>query len=95
MASTDTTLGPFDSEVTVRRLRYVSHDAAWAVIDATGGDGEEVALVGPVGHLEARERAHVRGVWVDDSRYGPQVKVTQATPLAGRLPSSKPSWPSG
>ena len=27
--------------------------------------------------LEPRERAHVIGTWVTDSRYGPQVKVTE------------------
>ena len=38
-------------------------------------------LVGPLIHLEERERAHVIGTWVDDSRYGLQVKVTEARPL--------------
>jgi exodeoxyribonuclease V alpha subunit len=71
----------FDSEVTVRRSRYVSEDSGWAVLEADGEDGDEVVLVGPLSHLEPRERAHVLGKWVDDSRYGPQVKVTQATPL--------------
>jgi exodeoxyribonuclease V alpha subunit len=37
--------------------------------------------VGPLGHLEPRERARVSGSWVDDSRYGLQVKVAQAIPL--------------
>jgi exodeoxyribonuclease V alpha subunit len=39
-------------------------------------------LVGPLVHLEERERAHVLGTWVNDRRYGPQVKVTEARPLA-------------
>jgi exodeoxyribonuclease V alpha subunit len=38
-------------------------------------------LVGPLTHLEARDRTRVVGTWVDDSRYGPQVKVTEAHPL--------------
>jgi exodeoxyribonuclease V alpha subunit len=71
----------FDAEVTVRRLRYVSEDSGWAVLEVVGEDGDEIVLVGTLGHLEPRERVHVLGRWVDDSRYGPQVKVTEATPL--------------
>jgi len=72
----------FDAEVTVQRTRYVSQDSGWAVLDAHADDGEEVVLVGPLGHLEARERARIVGSWVDDPRYGPQVKVTLAAPMA-------------
>jgi exodeoxyribonuclease V alpha subunit len=71
----------FDAEVTVRRTRYVSEQTGWAVVDADAGDGEPVVLVGPLIHLERRERAHIRGQWVDDSRYGLQVKVAEARPL--------------
>ena len=81
MTAAETTLGAFDSEVTVRRTRYVSEDTGWAVVEAQDADGDEIVLVGPLSHLEERERAHVLGTWVDDSRYGPQVKVSQATPL--------------
>jgi exodeoxyribonuclease V alpha subunit len=49
---------------------------------AAGDDGDELVLVGPLSHLEQRERVHVQGAWVDDIRFGPQVKVTQAVPLA-------------
>ena len=51
-------------------------------------------LVGPLIHLEEGERAHIVGTWVNDSRYGPQVKVAEARPLppsrrchADRLPA--------
>jgi exodeoxyribonuclease V alpha subunit len=71
----------FDSEVTVRRTRYASDATGWAVLDADDADGEAVVLVGPLIHLEERERAHVVGTWVDDSRYGLQVKVSEARPL--------------
>ena len=71
----------FDAEVTIRRTRYVSDVTGWAVIDADDGQGEPVVLVGPLIHLEERERAHIVGTWVDDSRYGLQVKVAQARPL--------------
>ena len=72
---------PFDAEVVVRRTRYASEETGWAVIDAADADGEPVVLVGPLVHLEAHERAHITGTWVDDSRYGLQVKVAQAEPL--------------
>ncbi len=71
----------FDAEVVVRRTRYASETTGWAVIDAADADGEPVVLVGPLVHLEEHDRAHVTGTWVDDSRYGLQVKVAQAQPL--------------
>ncbi len=74
-------LGAFDAEVTVRRTRYVSESTGWAVVEVIAQDGDEIILVGPLSHLERRERARVLGTWVHDSRHGPQVKVTQATPL--------------
>src|SRR5437879_321972 len=82
MVAADSVMGPFDSEVTVRRTRYVNEDSGWAVVVAAGDDGDELVLVGPLSHLEQRERVHVQGAWVDDIRFGPQVKVTQAVPLA-------------
>jgi exodeoxyribonuclease V alpha subunit len=82
VAVIETDFGPFDAEVTVRRTRYLSPDGGWAVVDAAGDDGGEVVLVGAVGHLEQRERAHVVGRWVEDSRYGPQVQVAQAIPVS-------------
>ena len=71
----------FDAEVTVRRVRFASEDTGWAVIDAAGADGTPLALVGPLTHLEEGERVLVIGAWVNDSRYGPQVKVSEARPL--------------
>ena len=46
----------FEDEVVVRRLRWTSEDSGFAVIDAER-DGDEIVLVGPIGHLEERERA--------------------------------------
>jgi exodeoxyribonuclease V alpha subunit len=71
----------FDAEVTVRRTRFASEQTGWAVVEAVDLDGDEVILVGPLIHLEPSERAHVTGTWVDDSRYGIQVKVAEAHPL--------------
>src|SRR5438309_425039 len=72
----------FDSEVTVRRTRFANPDSGWAVLDAVDSDGDAVVLVGPLTHLEERERVHVKGTWVDDSRFGIQVKVSEAHRIA-------------
>ncbi len=71
----------FDEEVTVRRRRFAQDRTGFAVLEAVAGDGKPLVLVGPLVHLEERERAHVLGTWVNDSRYGPQVKVSEARPL--------------
>jgi exodeoxyribonuclease V alpha subunit len=71
----------FDAEVTVRRTRFSSPETGWAVVEAAGSDGTPIVLVGPLIHLEERERARIVGAWVTDSRYGPQVKVAEAHPL--------------
>jgi exodeoxyribonuclease V alpha subunit len=71
----------FDAEVMVRRTRFASEETGWAVVDAADEAGEPVVLVGPLSHLEDHERARVIGTWVHDSRYGLQVKVSEARPL--------------
>lgn len=71
----------FDAEITVRRTRYANDATGWAVVEAAGGDGEPVVLVGPLIHLEDRERVHIVGEWVQDARFGRQVNVEQARPL--------------
>ena len=78
----------FDDEVTVRYVRYANEQTGWAVLDAAGEDGTPVALVGPLVHLEQGERARVVGDWVNDSRYGPQVKVSEARPLPPQDPAA-------
>jgi exodeoxyribonuclease V alpha subunit len=78
----------FDAEVTVQHVRFANDATGWAVLDAAGADGTPIALVGPLVHLEPGERAHVVGAWVNDSRYGPQVKVAQARPLAPQDPQT-------
>jgi exodeoxyribonuclease V alpha subunit len=71
----------FEAEVTVRRVRFVSDATGWGVLEAATADGATVVLVGMLHHLEERERAQVAGTWVNDSRYGAQVKVSAAIPL--------------
>ncbi len=72
---------PFAAEVVVRGRRFANEDSGFAVLDGDA-DGQHVVLVGPLAHLEERERATVTGAWVRDPRYGPQVKVREAHPLA-------------
>jgi exodeoxyribonuclease V alpha subunit len=71
----------FEAQVTVRRTRFAKQSTGWAVVEAVEDDGNPVVLVGPLTHLEEHDRARVLGTWVDDSRYGPQVKVSEAHPL--------------
>ena len=71
----------FNAEVTVKRTRFANDATGWAVLEVVDASGDEVVLVGPLHHLEERERVHVLGTWQDDSRFGLQVKVTQANPL--------------
>jgi exodeoxyribonuclease V alpha subunit len=72
---------PFEGEILVRRLRWSSDESGFAVVDADR-DGDEVVLVGPLAHLEERERVRIAGVWQDDRRFGMQIKVATAEPLA-------------
>ena len=71
----------FEGEVTVRRIRFAGEDGGFAVLDAER-DGDELVLVGPIAHLEERERARIRGTWQDDRRFGMQIRVATAEPLA-------------
>jgi exodeoxyribonuclease V alpha subunit len=72
----------FDQPVTIRHVRFANEQTGWAVLDAAAADGTPIALVGPLVHLEEGERARILGEWVTDSRYGRQVKVSEARPLA-------------
>ena len=62
-------------------MRFVSDATGWGVLEALTDDGTAVVLVGMLHHLEERERVKVIGTWVNNSRYGAQVKVSEATPL--------------
>ncbi len=78
----------FDAPVTIRHVRFANEQTGWAVLEAAAADGTPVALVGPLVHLEEGERARIVGDWVQDSRYGRQVKVAQASPLAPEDPET-------
>src|SRR3954453_1418927 len=77
----DTPGARFEGEVLVRRRRWANEETGFAVIDAER-DGDEIVLVGAIAHLEERERVRIAGAWQDDRRYGMQVKVAVAEPLA-------------
>ena len=64
----------FEDTVTVERVRFAAEDTGFGVVEADR-DGDEIILVGLIGHLEAGERVAVGGVWQDDRRFGMQVKV--------------------
>ncbi|MFZ0040322.1 MAG: helix-hairpin-helix domain-containing protein, partial [Solirubrobacteraceae bacterium] len=78
----------YEAPITVRHVRFANEQSGWAVLDAAEADGTPVVLVGPLVHLEQGERAHVRGAEVNDSRYGPQVKVSEARPLPPEDPQT-------
>jgi exodeoxyribonuclease V alpha subunit len=71
----------FESEVVIRRRRFASEETGFGVLDADWDD-DEIVLVGTIAHLEERERARVRGIWKEDRRYGLQVVVSVAEPVA-------------
>ncbi len=78
----------FAEEITVSRFRFLDDSTGWAVASATAGGGDTITVVGQLGHLREGERAEVQGTWVDDPRYGEQVKVTHALPLDPGDPES-------
>jgi exodeoxyribonuclease V alpha subunit len=67
--------------VAIRRRRFANDQTGFAVLDADR-DGDEVVLVGVLSHLEERERVRIRGVWQEDRKFGLQVKVSLAEPVA-------------
>jgi exodeoxyribonuclease V alpha subunit len=71
----------FAGEVSVAHRRFVNVETGFAVLECEAED-EWVVLKGPIAHLEEEDRAHVVGAWEDDPRYGRQVKVREARPLA-------------
>src|SRR5215212_11264892 len=71
---------PFAAEVLIRIERFANPETGFAVLDADH-DGRAVVLVGPLAHLEVRERVRVEGTWRHDKKYGPQVRVATAEPV--------------
>ncbi len=81
----------YAATVEVIGVIFSAEDDGYAVLeveDTETGDG--FALVGPVAHLSAGDRAEVSGEWQTHSRYGRQLRARGALPLdpadrAGRV----------
>lgn len=72
----------FSATVEVLGVIFSAEDDGYAVLevqDTESGDG--FALVGPVAHLNAGDRAEVSGDWQTHSKYGRQLKARGALPL--------------
>jgi exodeoxyribonuclease V alpha subunit len=68
--------------VEVQSVIFRAEDDGYAVLEVTDLDsGEDFALVGPVAHLGAGDRAEVSGEWQTHSRYGRQLRAQGALPL--------------
>ena len=61
---------------------FSAEDDGYAVLEVEDVEtGEGFALVGPVGHLNAGDRAEVSGEWQTHARYGRQLRARGALPL--------------
>ena len=85
----DGTATLFDSDATaysttveVLGVIFRAEDDGYAVLEVQEVEsGEGFALVGPVAHLGAGDRAEVSGEWQTHSRYGRQLRARGALPL--------------
>jgi len=87
----DADAAAFTGTVEVLGVIFSAEDDGYAVLEVQDAEsGEGFALVGPVAHLSAGDRAEVSGDWQTHSRYGRQLKARGALPLdpadrAGRI----------
>ena len=70
----DVSAGELTAEVT--GVRWSVPDGDFAVLDAVSGDGEEVVLVGPMGHVHEGESVVVTGGWRRHAKHGWQFQVS-------------------
>ncbi|HEX6665382.1 MAG TPA: AAA family ATPase [Solirubrobacterales bacterium] len=78
----DADAAAFTGTVEVIGVIFSAEDDGYAVLEVQDAEsGEGFALVGPVAHLSAGERAEVSGDWQTHSRYGRQLKARGALPL--------------
>src|SRR4051794_30578975 len=72
----------YSGTVEVVSVIFAAEDDGYAVLGVQEpGSGEEFALVGPVAHLNAGDRAEVSGEWQTHSRYGRQLRARGAMPI--------------
>jgi len=78
----DSDAASYTGTVEVLNVRFCSEDGKFAVLWVRETDSDErFAVVGPVGHLDAGDRAEVVGEWDEHSQYGPQIRAQGATPV--------------
>jgi exodeoxyribonuclease V alpha subunit len=78
----DADAAAFSGTVEVLGVIFSAEDDGYAVLEVQdAGTGEGFALVGPVAHLAAGDRAEVSGDWQTHSRYGRQLRARGALPL--------------
>jgi exodeoxyribonuclease V alpha subunit len=78
----DADAASYTGTVEVIGVIYKAEDDGYAVLEVQEADsGEGFALVGPVAHLDAGDRAEVSGEWQTHNRYGRQLRAQGALPL--------------
>src|SRR4051795_5081660 len=78
----DADAASYTGTVEVIGVIYKAEDDGYAVLEVQEAEsGEGFALVGPVAHLDAGDRAEVSGEWQTHSRYGRQLRAQGALPL--------------
>ena len=78
----DADAAAFTGTVEVLGVIFSAEDDGYAVLEVQEVEsGEGFALIGPVAHLNAGDRAEVSGDWETHSKYGRQLKARGALPL--------------
>ncbi|HEX5712022.1 MAG TPA: ATP-dependent RecD-like DNA helicase [Solirubrobacterales bacterium] len=78
----DADAASYTGTVEVLGVIFRAEDDGYAVLEVQEtGSGEGFALVGPVAHLAAGDRAEVSGEWQTHNRYGRQLRAQGALPL--------------
>jgi exodeoxyribonuclease V alpha subunit len=78
----DADAASYSGTVEVIGVIYRADDDGYAVLEVQETDsGEGFALVGPVAHLDAGDRAEVSGEWQTHNRYGRRLRAQGALPL--------------
>jgi hypothetical protein len=82
----DADAAAYSGTIEVLGVIFKAEDDGYAVLEVQEtGSGEGFALVGPVAHLGAGDRAEVSGEWQNHSRYGRQLR------RSGRCRSTPPT----
>jgi exodeoxyribonuclease V alpha subunit len=78
----DADAAAYSGTIEVLGVIFRAEDDGYAVLEVQETEsGEGFALVGPVAHLAAGDRAEVSGEWQTHSRYGRQLRAQGALPL--------------